>query len=464
MDWQATWDDPFTTYLQTFDSLIGDTRTRTTFSETVKGIIGAGSLICQRIAAHSPVFAAVKDGAQRILRMASGESTKRSPHLDAAHLTAKLRAHAVEHLASSPSDELWLMLDGSELRKPHARAMPYLMRVRSLEGGLVNGYRPLTVIGLTPQHRGVLYHRLFSSTEPGFVSEPHEVQHALTTVSAAITPLKAQMAVSWVMDSGFDDVAVWRTVWEQDEHVVCRLKHPERLIRYQDRQGEWQSGDISAARRQMRLLARAETMMVVQRGRQPRPKEQRVPVEVWACPMRLAYATNVRRAGAGEVVEQALWLVEVRLLETKLEPWLLLTEWAVETEQQAVRVFRMYRQRWAVEDSFKFTKECLGWEEVQVLDLAGVRTLVALAWVAAGFLYEFGVSLEWAEVWLLARLGGWVPHKDRKPGKITLTRGLRRLLEMLTTEAVLAAYLREHGAFPATIAALLRGWSPPEEL
>ncbi len=134
MDWQTTWDDPVTTYLQPFDSLIGDTRTRTTFSETVKGIIGAGSLICQRIAAHSPVFAAVKDGAQRILRLATGESTKRSPNLDATHLTAKLRTHAVEHLAASPSDELWLMLDGSELRKPHAHAMPPLMRVRSLEG------------------------------------------------------------------------------------------------------------------------------------------------------------------------------------------------------------------------------------------------------------------------------------------------------------------------------------------
>ena len=114
MNWQATWEDPFTAYLHDFDSFIGDVRTRTTVRETVKGIIGAGSLVCQRIAAHSPVFAAVQDGAQRILRMVTGESTKRSPDLDAAHLTAKLRTRAVEHLAQTPSDELWLMADGSE--------------------------------------------------------------------------------------------------------------------------------------------------------------------------------------------------------------------------------------------------------------------------------------------------------------------------------------------------------------
>lgn len=283
-------------------------------------------------------------------------------------------------------------------------------------------------------------------------------------MSTAIAPLKARLPVTWILDSGFDDVAVWRTIWEQDEHVVCRVKHPERLITYQARVGQWHDGNIAQARSHLRHMATAETMLVVQRGRQARPKEQRVPVEIWACPIRLRYATNVRRAGTGEEVEKELWLVEVRLPDTKLEAWLLLTDWPVGDARSAVRIFCMYRQRWAVEDSFKFTKECLGWEEVQVLDLRGVRTLVALAWVAAGFLYELGVTLEWAEVWLLARLGGWVPHKDRKPGKITLTRGLRRLLDMLTTEALLASYLHEHGAFPPQIAALLKGWRPAEEL
>jgi hypothetical protein len=57
-----------------------------------------------------------------------------------------------------------------------------------------------------------------------------------------------------------------------------------------------------------------------------------------------------------------------------------------------------------------------------------------------------------------------VPHKDRTPGKITLTRGLRRLVEMLTTEAILTTYLQEHGALPGKIAALLGAWQPSHEL
>ena len=67
----------------------------------MRGIIGSGSLICQRIAAQSPILSQVKKGAQRIIRMATGETTKRSPDLDADHLTAQLRSTAIAHLSGS---------------------------------------------------------------------------------------------------------------------------------------------------------------------------------------------------------------------------------------------------------------------------------------------------------------------------------------------------------------------------
>jgi hypothetical protein len=424
-------------------------------------MLAAGTLICQRIAACSAELSRAKDGAQRVLRLATGESTKRS-QVDAEHLTEQLREVAVEQLTQAPEDELWLIADGSDLRKPYAEAMPALMQVRDLEGQLVPGYRTLNVLGVTPGRRGILYHRLFSSEEAGFVSEPAEVQRALATVSQAIEPLKKSKHITWILDSGFDDIAVWRTIWEQQEHVVCRLYHSDRLVEFCDQAGEWQQADIAQACMHLRPLARAETSLEVQRGKQARPKKQPVVVELSACPLHVSYWSNVRRPGGkGELVTKAVWLVQVVVLGTKWEPWLLLTDWPVENEEQAVRIFAMYRQRWAVEDSFKVTKECLGWEEVQVLDLRGIRTLVAMAWVVAGFLYQLGVTLEWAEVQLLAKLGGWVPHKGRRPGQITLMRGLRRLLDMLATQAILSEAAAQPGGLPPKIRALLQGWQPP---
>jgi hypothetical protein len=83
--------------------------------------------------------------------------------------------------------------------------------------------------------------------------------------------------------------------------------------------------------------------------------------------------------------------------------------------------------------------------------------------VIAGFLYELGVTLEWEEVQLLARLGGWVPRTDRRPGKITLVRGLRRLMDTTATCTFLDLYVAEYGHLPPRIAAML-GHAPPPEL
>jgi hypothetical protein len=448
-------------YLASFNPLSGDRRTQVTLGETVKGIIGAGSLVCQQIAASSAVLSAAKEGRQRVSRLARGESTKRSP-IDAKTLTAVLRERGIEHLSGTRAQELWLIADGSELRKPYAREMPYLMQVLDLKKKLP-GYRTMNVIGVVPSRRGILYHRLFSSKEEEFLSESLEVQWALETVSQALQEVRRRMSVTWILDTGFDDVAVWRTIWEQEERVVCRLKHKERLIKYQGQNGRWSKGDVQGALQELQPMCDAWTEMVVRRGRQRKAKRQPVPVKISVCPVRLTYQTNVRREGPGQEIQKELWLVEVRLLGTTLDPWLLLTDWPVTDADSALRIFRMYRQRWAVEDGFRFIKDILGWEDVQLLDLEGIRTLLALGCVAAGFLYELGVPLEHEGIQLLARLGGWIPRKNSKPGKIVLTRGLRRLLDLLVTNAVLDRYRSEHGDLPPQIAAFLQP-SPSGEL
>ena len=258
---------PFAEYLGHFDGLIGDRRTGRTLGEIVRGIINAGSLVCQQIAAHSAELSVVKEGAQRVIRFAKGKSTKRS-QVDAEHLTAALCERGVAQLAESETDELWLIADPSDLRKPYASEMPDLMQVKDLDGKLVPGYRTLNVLGVTPGRRGILYHRLFSSVAEDFDSEPLEVQRGLKTVSQAVRSLKERMAVSWIVDRGFDDVAVWRTIWEQEEHVVCRLFHSERLVAYQTVDGKWMEGDVVAAQQHLRPMASARTEMVVRYARQ----------------------------------------------------------------------------------------------------------------------------------------------------------------------------------------------------
>jgi hypothetical protein len=462
--WEPRWADPLTTFLTPFQPLIQDRRTARTFSAVVTGLLTAGTTVCAQIATHSPLLAASPAGEERVRRFVQGTSTTRSPALDPEHLTARLRDQTLTALRAAAPAEVWVILDGSELRKPYAKELPYLQKVPALTGGVVPGYATVNVIAVIPGYRGILYQRLFSSAEPDFRSVSSEIQQALTSVGAALAEALPAASITWLMDRGFDDIAVWRTLWSLGQHLVCRVAHQARRVEYATAQG-WRSGHIGEALPYRRLLARVETTMEVRLTGQRTAKRQPVTVQLSAVPLRVSYDPASRtEPSTGWVARQRGWAVVVQIEECVWEPWVLLTDWAVTGPEEAQRVFQMYRQRWAIEDSLKFTKECVDWEAVQVLDLRGIRMLVALAWVAAGFLYSLGISLEWEEVRLLARLGGWEARKNRRPGRIVLARGLARLLDMLATEAWLAQYEREQGPLPPQIAAFLRRSAPPPEL
>jgi hypothetical protein len=384
--------------------------------------------------------------------MLHGETTTRS-ELDPDRLAAKLQAHGVERLRGE--GRVWVVVDGSDLRKPHAARMEHLQRVKRLDGeGLVNGYRTLNAIGMgAGGRRGLLYHRLFSSHAPDFLSEPHETRAAIRSVGTALAPLVAAGTdVTDILDSGFDDLAVWAEVWGQGHHLVCRVQHRDRRVQPAAGAPACPLADLAP---KLVELAEVAAELVVRKTGQERPKLQPVTATVATVPLVVAYREDLRTRPDGAERERACWLVEVRLGKVRQEPWWLITDRPVETAAQATELFRMYCQRWAIEDAFKVGKTCLGWEEVQVLAYDAVRLLVALGWVAAGFLFELGVTLEWGEVRLLRRLGGGEERPTRPPGKLVLTRGLRRLLDYLAMEAILADEVRRHGALPPRIAAML---------
>lgn len=369
--------------------------------------------------------------------MVHAETTKRSTRAAAA-LIGRVQARGVAQLRDAAA--IWVLVDGSDLRKPHAQAREGLQRVKRLHGeGTVPGYRTITAIGVGRQRRGLLYHHLFSSEATGFLSESAETQLALASVGAARAPVAAD--VTYIFDSGFDDIAVWSTVWTPGHHLVCRVQHRDRLVRPAADQPVCHLYDLAP---RLRPLARVETEMVVRNGQQPRAKLQPVTAVVAAVPLVVAYQEEVRTRADGARHERPVWLVEVRLAGAHEAPWWLLTDRPVTTAEEATEIFRMYRQRWAIEDAFKIGKQCLGWEDVQVLKLEAVRTLVAL-----------GVTLEWAEVRLLPRLGGGEVRANRPPGTRVLTRGLRRLLDLCAAQAILADEVRQHGELPPRLAALL---------
>jgi hypothetical protein len=109
--------------------------------------------------------------------------------------------------------------------------------------------------------------------------------------------------------------------------------------------------------------------------------------------------------------------------------WLLLTNAPSVSEGAAGAIVRLYLQRWSIEEVFLWIQSALGWEQVQVMDVQALRTLVALVWIAASFVFDLGESLDRPQLQLLSHLGDYVPHTNKPPGKNILLLGLRRLAD-----------------------------------
>ncbi len=80
-------------------------------------------------------------------------------------------------------------------------------------------------------------------------------------------------------------MAVWRTIWEQQEHVVCRAAHRDRIVQWQTESGEWTSGSLEKAAERAKVLAAVQTKMEVKRGKQAHPKKQAVEVAHFGLPL-----------------------------------------------------------------------------------------------------------------------------------------------------------------------------------
>jgi len=389
-------------------------------------------------------MAAIANGERRVRRMAEGVSTRRS-RLDADSVTNVLREQGVANLRDEA--ELALVLDGMELRRAGAHAQEYLMSVRALDGSLVNGYRSFNVLGMGKEARGLLYHKLFSSNTPDFSSENVEIKAAINQTEQALIDYPG--AKTWVMDMGFDNDDVWWEIWKHpNSHMVNRVYHMERIVEWQTASGQWQERYLDATFQYMKHLATIETELEVRLQGQKYAKRQKVTVELSAVPIRVYHPQDKSRT-------KPVWLVRAKVVGAVGKPWYLLTDWSVTDADSAVRIFRFYRRRWAVEDTFKFIKTSFGIEEVQMLSFEAVRRLVAYGWAAAGFLFHLGLTLEQPEVRLLAVLGGWEERNNRPPGKQILTRGLRRLIDQMATQAILDQHIQEYGDLPPFIKRLL---------
>lgn len=392
-----------------YKTLLKDRRLHKGFDACVWGIIGSGSCKVAQMAACNPLTAGVKHGERKLRRLLHGGNERAEVTAEA--LGEVLTSEGAKRLAGE--HEVLLIIDESDLRKPFANDLEYLDRVRGLKGEPVAGFHTLTVLGIGASgERTLLYQSSFSARAPGFVSVNDEYRQAMKGVSQALRA-EGVGRLLWVMDRGFDNHKLLKWLHERGECFVVRSQHPKRKAKVR----------LGAPAKSLESWLGETAVM----GRVP--LEKRLFTKIAA---KTRYRVEVRALRVELEQLPGVETTVVRLSHRQLaKPWLLLSNLVLGDEgaeqfARAARIVQAYRQRWAIEDLFSWTKAALDWESVRLLDYAALRTLVIFAWLAAAFVFDLGATLEHPEVVFLATLGGWTPGKA-KPGKAALCKGLARV-------------------------------------
>ena len=116
---------------------------------------------------------------------------------------------------------------------------------------------------------------------------------------------------------------------------------------------------------------------------------------------------------------------------------LLMTNKEVVNGEQAFLIYQIYLKRSRIEYVFKFLKEGLGWEEVQVQDFQSIKRLLSFCFFIAAYLYEIGDQRVHDDyVILLSKLGGG-------KGVITkhyILKGIKALLSKYRVDRIFQEY------------------------
>jgi hypothetical protein len=314
--------------------------------EVLVGIQARGSVRLSEIARALDEPVAMKKVIERLGR-----------HLNRGEVREQVRQNLLVLGAPRVGEETLVVVDLTDISKPHARRMEHLARVRDgSTGELTPGYWCCQVVAVERSSSEVvpLYQELYSHRSPEFVSENEEVLKASEAVLGA-TDGRGVL----VIDRGGDRQKLLRRFLKSGQAFVIRMRG-DRHVEYR--------------RRLERVDALAARCPVQYRKTVVRQKGGREKVYP------LAFGgLRVRFPG----MATPLSLLVVRGFGQK--PLMLLTTLPFGSRKRAWRIVESYLGRWRVEETIRFIKQSYNLEDIRLLTYERLRSMAVLVMAAAYF-------------------------------------------------------------------------------
>lgn len=314
--------------------------------------------------------------------------------------------------------KVYLIHDPSDIRKPYSKAIENLGKVRDLKSNIINGYSSHNIIGVGRDGRNVklLSHVSYSTKDEKFLKQEYieklennksfkeeEVskklydskdyfnkktisKNELGKISSAAKSIVPNVEITHVLDREFDDDEYLEFIDQEllDDFVI-RSKSSRT------------SGYITANNKKEKLIDRKFDNSKDTKFQKIRIKKKCIQDGT----IRVCWTTYKNYTA-----------VRITILDKNGNnvfdhPMLLLTNERVETYEEAYEIYLTYLKRSKIEYVFKFLKDELGWEKMQIKDFKGIQNLLSLCFYVGSYFFEIGKAKSFDDyaIWL-AKIGG----------------------------------------------------------
>ena len=338
----------------------------------------------------------------------------------------KVNTALIEHakVEFEEEDHLYLMHDPSDLRKKHSNKTENIGEVRDLSGNIINGFYTFNTIALSMSSKKValLHNETYSNKQPDFLSRKEEIKlssydeipeeepnkelyeskkyinkkivskQAISTTSKGMKANNSNLRITHILDREFDDNEYMDYInLELEDDFIIRSK-TSRTSEDTDDEGK----KIKLINSKFKKLGQINfnkliiSKKVIQDG---------------------CIEFNIKKI-------KDLIVVKVVIKDSKGKaifdnPMMLITNKKVENINDAHLVYKGYMKRSKIEYVFKFLKNELGWEKLQVQKFEAFKNTISLAFYACSYLYNIANNKEYNDfILMLCKLG-------KSKGKVT---------------------------------------------
>lgn len=332
-----------------------------------------------------------------MLRTLTGDNKKSSINAD------KINDALIHQVAEKLKleNEVTLIHDPSDLRKPHSKEAENLGKVRDLEGNIINGYSTHNVIAIAScaKELSLLSNVTYSNKSDDFLSqetikkvltgkdikgndEAKKLYESgsyfnkksiskdeITKCSMALKEANQSVKLTHVLDREFDD----------NEYIdlISNILNDEFVIRSKKSRC---INEVANQGKKVRLIT--SMFERVDSIKFQKMKFKRIVIQDGQF--------NISWTAYNDITAVKITVLDRDGNNVFNNSMLLLTNKTVTNIDEAYAVYQKYLQRSKIEYVFKFLKEGLGWEDTQIRDFKAIQTLISLCFYVAAYLYEIG--------------------------------------------------------------------------